>query len=183
VTFDGQPAFPYFVSPEQIDLQAPAVPSGDVQVVVTNNGASTAPTKVRMENYAPAFFQWGANPYAVATRYPDNAYVANPSIGGSFVGAKSGDKLVLWGTGFGPTDPEQTPGMLLSGPHNVAQPVTVRVGGIPATVLGAALSPGLVGVYQIAIQLPNQLPTRDVSLKASIGGSNTPDNVYLFVAQ
>ena len=36
---------------------------------------------------------------------------------------------------------------------------------------------------QIAIQLPGSVPTGDVLLKASVGGSNTPDNVYLFVMQ
>lgn len=181
VTIDGQPAYLYFVSPGQINLQAPAAASGDVQVVVTNNGMSTAAVKVHLGTYAPAFFQWGPNQYAVTTRYPDNAYVGNPSIGVGFVAAKPGDTLILWATGFGPNDPPQAPGFVTSGAHNVAQPVTVTVGGMAATVVGAALSPGLVGVYQIAIQLPVSVPTGDVLLKASVGGSNTPDNVYLFV--
>jgi uncharacterized protein (TIGR03437 family) len=136
---------------------------------------------VHLGTYAPAFFQLGPNQYAVATRYPDNSYLGNPAIGAGFVAAKPGDTLILWATGFGPTDPSQTPGLITSGAHNVAQPVTVTVGGMAATVVGAALSPGLVGVYQIAIQLPGSVPAGDVLLKASVGGSNTPDNVYLFV--
>jgi uncharacterized protein (TIGR03437 family) len=72
VTIDGQSAYLYFVSPGQINLQAPAVASGDVQVVVANNGMSTAPVKVHLGTYAPAFFQWGPNQYAVTTRFPDN---------------------------------------------------------------------------------------------------------------
>jgi uncharacterized protein (TIGR03437 family) len=183
VTIDGKPAYIYFVSPGQINLQAPTAAAGDVQVVVINNGANSAPIKVRLQNYAPAFFQWGANKYVLTTRYPDNSYVANPSIGPGFVAAHPGDVLVLWATGFGPTSPLQAPGVLASGVHNVVQPVTVTIGGMPATVIGAALSPGLAGVYQIAIQLPNQLSSGDVPLKATVGGFNTPDNVYLFVAQ
>jgi uncharacterized protein (TIGR03437 family) len=109
--------------------------------------------------------------------------VDNPSIGTGFVPAKPGDTLILWATGFGPNDPPQAPGLITSGAHNVAQPVTVTVGGMAATVVGAALSPGLVGVYQIAIQLPNSVPSGDVPLKASVGGSNTPDNVYFVVGQ
>jgi len=182
VTMGGKPAFVYFVSPGQINVQAPGAATGDVSVVVTNNGVNTAPVKVRFEDYAPAFFQWGASQYAVTTRYPDNAHVANPSIGKGFVAAKSGDVLILWATGFGPTSPVQQPGVLASGTHNVSQPVTVTVGDVSVSVLGAALSPGLVGLYQIAIRLPDSLPAGDVLLKATVGGFNTPDNVYLFVA-
>src|SRR4029077_18361866 len=117
-------------SPGQINLQAPAAATGDVQVVVTNNGMSTAPVKVHLGTYAPAFFQWGPNQYAVATRYPDNAYVGNPSIGAGFVAAKPGDTIILWETGFGPTDPSQASWLVTSGAHNLAQPVTVTVGGM-----------------------------------------------------
>jgi uncharacterized protein (TIGR03437 family) len=110
--------------------------------------------------------------------------VGNPSIGAGFVAAKPGDTLILWATGFGPTNPPQTPGVVASGDiHTLADQVTVTVGSMPVTVVGAALSPGLVGVYQIAIQLPASLPNGDLVLKANVAGSNTPDNVYLFVGQ
>jgi uncharacterized protein (TIGR03437 family) len=65
-------------------------------VVVTTNGHSTEPVKVHAGTAAPAFFQWGASQYALATRYPDNARVANPSLGAGFVAAKPGDILTLW---------------------------------------------------------------------------------------
>ena len=71
--------------------------------------------------------------------------------------------------------------MLASGTHNVAPPVKVTVGGVPVSVIGAALSPGLAGVYQIAIQLPDSVPSGEVLIKATVGGFNTPDNVYLFI--
>jgi uncharacterized protein (TIGR03437 family) len=183
VTFDGQPAYVNFVSSGQINVQAPSDASGDVQVIVTNNGVSTAPVKVHVQDAAPAFFQWGASKYAVTTRYPDNALVANPSIGTGFVPAKPGDILTLWATGFGPTTPLQIPGVLTGGTHNVSQPVTVTVGDLKASVIGAALSPGFAGLYQIAIQLPDSTPTGNVLLKAKVEGFSTPDNVYLFIAQ
>jgi len=53
-------------------------------VVVTTNGHSTEPVKVHAGAAALAFFQWGASQYALATRYPDNARVANPSLGAGF---------------------------------------------------------------------------------------------------
>jgi uncharacterized protein (TIGR03437 family) len=111
-------------------------------VVVTTNGHSTEPVKVHAGTAAPAFFQWGASQYALPTRYPDNARVANPSLGAGFVAAKPGDILTLWGTGFGPTDPAQDPSVLTIGTHNVSLKLTVTVGGTPARIVGAALSPG-----------------------------------------
>jgi len=56
------------------------------------------------------------------------------------------------------------------------------VGGINVPVLGAALSSGLVGVYQIAIQIPTGIPAGDAMLKATIGGFESPDNVYIHIA-
>ena len=183
VTIGHMPAYVYFVSPGQINVQAPDTALGHVQVVVTNNGVSSAPVTAHVQNYAPAFFQWGANKYAVTTRYPDNALVANPSIGKGYVAAKPGDILILWATGFGPVAPVQMPGVLTSGDHNVSQTVMVTVDGVPVGVIGAALSPALAGVYQIAIHLPRSVPTGDVLLKAMVGGFNTPDNVYLFITK
>jgi uncharacterized protein (TIGR03437 family) len=98
------------------------------------------------------------------------------------VAAKHGDLLILSGTGFGPTTPPQNPGLLTSGTHNLAQQVTVTVGSVSANVVGAALSPGLAGVYQIATRLPDSVPSGDVLVKAKVGGFATPNNVDLFVA-
>jgi uncharacterized protein (TIGR03437 family) len=183
VTIGGKPAFIYAVIPNQVNLQAPDVATGDVEVVVTNQGADSPPFKVHLGGAAPAFFQLGASKYAIATRYPDNALVANPSLGTGFVGAKAGDILTLWATGFGQTTPVQPSGVVTNNAPTVAQTVTVTVGGIAAEVIGAVLSPGFVGLYQVAIRLPSGVPTGDVLIKTSVAGLSTPDNVYLFIVQ
>jgi len=69
----------------------------------------------------------------------------------------------------------------VSGAPVTATLPTVTVGGLPATVIGAALSPGLAGVYQVAIQLPDNVPAGDVEVRATIGGQQSPENVYLYV--
>jgi uncharacterized protein (TIGR03437 family) len=151
-------------------------------VVVTNNGQSSAAGTATAATYAPAFFQWGPTKYALITRYPDNAYVANPSLGPSYVAAAPNDVLILWATGFGPTSPVSAAGAENIGSHLITGKITVTVGGVPATVVGAALSPGLAGVYQVAIQLPADVPSGDVLILATVEGASTPTNVYLFVA-
>jgi len=182
VTIDGKPAAVYFVSPSQINVQAPDAVTGAVQVVVTNNGIASAPATAQVRTHAPAFFQSGAANYAVATRHPDYAFVGGPSQGLPWTPAKAGDILVLWATGFGPTIPPLSPGVI-----NTIAAVTetlpvVTVGGINVPVIGAALSPGLVGVYQVAIQIPTGIPAGDAMLKATIGGFESPDNVYIYIA-
>jgi uncharacterized protein (TIGR03437 family) len=57
----------------------------------------------------------------------------------------------------------------------------VTVGGVDAELVGAALSPGIVGVYQIAIKVPASVVDGDNAVQATVGGVQTPTNVYLYV--
>lgn len=50
------------------------------------------------------------------------------------------------------------------------------------SVIGAALSPGLAGVYQIAIQVPSAVATGRRSSESHNCGFSTPDNVQIYVA-
>lgn len=150
--------------------------------MVTNTGQVSAPATAQVRTHAPAFFQWGASKYAVTTRYPDNAYIGTPSLGPQWLAAKPGDTLILWGTGFGPTNPAVPPGTTASAPASTAESVTVVIGGVNAPVLGAALSPGLAGVYQGAIQVPPGVSPGDASVKASIARYSSPDNVHIYVS-
>jgi uncharacterized protein (TIGR03437 family) len=156
VSFGGTPGYVYFTSPGQINVVAPEMAPGDVPVVVSTQGVSTAPVTVHAANAAPAFFHWGGSHYAVATRYPDNALVANPSIGEGYVAAKPGDVLILWATGFGPVTPAQASGVLASGAHNVTEQVTA--GGAPVSVIGAALSRGLPVCTRSRFSFPIAFP-------------------------
>jgi uncharacterized protein (TIGR03437 family) len=182
VTIDGKPAAVYFISPTQINVQAPNATVGTVQVVVTNTGQVSDPATAQVRTYAPAFFQWGASKYAVTTRYPDNAYIGGPSLGQQWLAAKPGDTLILWATGFGPTNPQVPPGITVSTAAFTTAPVTVVIGGVNAPVLGAALSAGLAGVYQVAIQIPPGITAGDARIQATIAGFSSPDNVYIYVS-
>lgn len=43
-----------------------------VPVILTNKLMISAPVMATVKSHAPAFFPWGANKYALTTRYPDN---------------------------------------------------------------------------------------------------------------
>ena len=122
----------------------------------------------------------------VATR-TDYSYAVKPGTfaGATTVAAKPGDVIILWATGFGPTNPlaplgVATPG---SGTYPTASAPTIKVNNTAAIVYGAALAPGSAGLYQIAIQVPSNLADGDWPIQAIIGGVTSPAGTILSVHQ
>lgn len=185
VSINGQPAYVEFVSSGQINVLAPNVVAGPMQVTVTNSLGTSSAVSATSAIYGPAFFLW-ANQFAVAT-YTNYAYaLKNGAIPGlTTVPAKPGDVIILWGTGFGPTTPAAPPGEEVpsTATYSTMQPVTVTVGGIDATVYSAVLSPGFAGLYQIAIQVPLSAPNGDLPIVAQINGAASPTTTLLTVQQ
>jgi uncharacterized protein (TIGR03437 family) len=183
VNVGSKQAFVYYISPTQINVQAPDVGTGPVPVTVTTpNGTSVAVT-ANVVAQSPAFFLWPGS-QAVATRNSDGSLaVKNGTFAGATaVAAKPGDVLILWGTGFGPTTPPVAAGIQVPGDkvYNTS-PVSIKIGTADAQVFGAALSPGLAGLYQVAIQVPAALADGDYPIKATVSGTSSPDGVILSV--
>jgi len=177
VSIDGIAAFVDYISPTQINVQAPSDTAlGPVSVVVTNNGAVSAPAMAQLQAAAPAFFLYSGTNYAVASRLPDYAPVGDPSAP-----AKPGDALVLWGTGFGATSPAVAAGTVVAGAPAVVTAPTVTIGGMAVPVVDTILTAGSAGLYQITIQLPANIPTGAVAVQASVGGVPSPAGVTIFV--
>ena len=176
VTIDGNPAFVEYISPTQINVQAPFdIAVGSVNVVVTNNGAASAPFQAQLQTVAPAFFLYPGTNYAVASRLPDYAAVGNQAVP-----AKPGDTLVLWGTGFGATSPAVAAGTVVTGTPAAAAP-TLTIGGVTVPVISTILTAGSAGLYQITVQLPATAPSGSVAVQASVGGLSTPAGVTIIV--
>ncbi len=178
-----QPAYVEYVSATQINALAPSVPAGTVPVTVTTSNGTSQAAMAQVSAEQPAFFQWGT--YAVATRQNFSLAVKDGTFAGTTtVPAKPGDVIILWGTGFGPTSPSAPAGVETPSTttYNTASAVTVTVGKAPATVYGAALAPGYVGLYQVAIQIP-QLANGDYSVVASINGAQSPATTMITVQQ
>lgn len=184
VIVGGKPAFVYFISPTQINALAPDAGTGSLAVTVGTPSGTSAVVNATSQTLGPAFFLWPGN-QPVATRNSDASFAVKPGTftGATTVAAKPGDVLILWGTGFGPTNPavtsgEQTPSDKV---YNTASPVTVTINNTAATVFGAALAPGFAGLYQVAIQVPASLADGDWPIKASIGSFQSPDGIVLSV--
>jgi len=183
VTIDGKPAFVYYISPTQINVQAPSDTAvGTVSVVVTNNGLTSAPAPAQLQAFAPAFFQYPGTNYVTASRLPDYAPVADPAAVPGTVAARAGDFVVLWGTGFGVTNPPVPAGTTVSGAPQAVTAPTVMLGGIPAEVVSTVLTNGNAGLYQVTIRIPPSVPAGPVTVQASVGGVRTAGGVVLFIA-
>jgi uncharacterized protein (TIGR03437 family) len=184
VTINGKPAFVYYISPVQINVQAPSDAAvGAVNVVVDNNGASSAPASAQLQAFAPAFFMYLGTNYAIASRLPEYALLGDPTAVPGTVAAKPGDTIVLWGTGFGATNPPVDAGTSVSGAPAAVTLPAVTVGGVPAHVISTILSAGSAGLYQVTIQLPASVPTGAVAVTASVGGEQTQAGALLFVSK
>jgi uncharacterized protein (TIGR03437 family) len=172
----------------QINLQVPwnIVPAGTsatVNVVVTNNGVSSAPTPVTVAPFSPGIFS--ANGFAIAENVDGTfAWAAGTVPGLVTHAAKAGDVIIIYATGFGAVDtPVQDGQNSIDKLRNTVTAPIVMVGGISAQVLFSGLSPQFVGVNQLNIVVPNAAPGNHVPLQVQLGGITTSDSVGISVTQ
>jgi len=182
VSMGSKDAYVYFISPGQINVQAPDIGTGQVPVTVKTPGGTSLAVTANVVAQAPAFFQWPGS-QAVATVNPSGALaVKNGTFPGSTTAAaEPGDVLILWGTGFGPTTPPVAAGIQVPADKLYSVTATVKLGTTDLQVFGAALSPGYAGLYQIAIQVPAGMADGDYAIKATVNGATSPDGVILSV--
>lgn len=169
VKINGKAAFVSYISPEQVNVQAPAdTATGSVTVEVSAPGG-VATSTVNLAAFSPGLFPFGAK-YAAAVHYPDGAYVAPAGFFGAGVTsrpAKPGELILLFGTGFGPTTPEIPAGRILpAAPLADPSQLRVTIGGVAATVQYAGLI--VPGEYQFNVVVPD-LPDGDQPVVAAIG--------------
>lgn len=183
VTIGGKSAYLYYVSPTQINLIAPDVGSGPLQATVANSGATSAAFTVNSSQFGPAFFPWPGN-QVVATRQDFSFAARNGTFAGAAtIPAKPGEVIILWGTGFGPTNPAAPTGVQVPGDRTYSTSTlpAVTINNVPATVFGAALAPGFAGLFQVAIEAPSSLADGDWPIQTSIGGVQSPTGMVLSV--
>jgi uncharacterized protein (TIGR03437 family) len=180
VTVDGKAAYVYYVSPTQLNVLAPAdTAQGTVQVQATYAGQTSVAVSAVESAFSPALFMFGplGQKYVAAVR-SDGQYIGPANLyPGVTVPAQAGNIILLYGTGFGPTNPITNFGQTFSGAPPTTNTVTCTIGGVNTPVQFA----GLVapGEYQINIQVPSGLPSGDNLVVLKVGGVTTQANAYL----
>ena len=143
-TINGKAAYIYYVSPKQLNILAPDDPAtGPIAVQVTNSaGASNTFTADKVA-LSPALFLF-TSPYPAAV-HADGTYVGPPQLiaGATTTPAKPNEIIMLYGTGFGATNPIVQTGFAFTNPAPIAGSVTATVGGMPANVQGLTTPDGL----------------------------------------
>ena len=184
VSIGGSPAYLSYLSPGQINMLIPSgVGMGSMSVTVTTPTGTSQPFAVTLQQVSPAFFPWPAG-QPVATHIDYTWAAKNGTINGvTTVPAKPGETIILWGTGFGPTVPPAPDGVALpSTPlYYTANPVTLTIGGAPASVYATALAPSFGGLFQVVVTVPTSLPNGDYGVVATIDGVATPTATTLTV--
>jgi uncharacterized protein (TIGR03118 family) len=180
VTLDGKPAYVYYVSPSQIDVIAPAdSTTGPVSVVVTNSGVASASVKAQLQAAAPAFFALGK--YAIATR-ANGTLVGPANVLPGATPAVPGEVIVVFGTGFGSTNPA-VDGLVATSSANLASSPALTIGGATVTIQYAGLSgPGLDQVNVTVPALPaGSTGAVDLPIIAMVGASTTQPGLMITV--
>ena len=187
VTIGGLAAFVYYVSPNQVNVQVPdGVPPGSAPVVLSRNGISSpAGTLVIQDRLpgllAPASFRSGDTQFLVAVR-PDGTFVSDGSIEGlPNAPARAGEILNFYGTGFGAVTPGEAriAGEIAQGQSALVTPVEFRIGDRPAELTYAGLAPGLVGVYQFNVRVPEGLERGAAPVSVRQGGEPLGQTLFL----
>jgi uncharacterized protein (TIGR03437 family) len=183
VTIDGKSAAVFFVSPLQVNvLAADDAVTGLVPVQVKNSLGTSDSVLVLQQTAAPAFFQVPtptAN-YALGI-HADGSLLAGPALvqsGKPGTPAKVGETIVLFGTGFGATQPVSSATALVPVPLPLVRPedLRVRIGGLDCVIAYAGLiSPG---VYQFNLVVP-QISAGDQPVVAELRGLLTQADLML----
>ena len=178
----GKDAFVRFVSPGQVNVQAPDdIGTGSGVTVELTNAGGTSSTTMTAAKVSPALlttpnFLVGGRQY-VAALYPDfTTFVGRVNLipGVAFRPAKVGDTIIIFAVGCGATNPTSPAGVIAPSPRPLAAPITVRFGQTAAT---AQAFVGGVGLCQFNVTVPT-VAAGDIAIEASVDGVATGQNLF-----
>jgi len=141
-------ALPLFsVSPAQITAQLPYI-AGSASLVVHTAGGTSDPFPFTILPQAPAIFRPGGVVEVFRMDNEEPVNFTNP--------VHPNSQLIIYLAGLGLTSP--LPALGTAAPSDpkavVTATPTVTLGGVPLTIVTAALVPGQIGVYAIIVNAP-----------------------------
>ncbi|MGH9630385.1 MAG: hypothetical protein ACRD7E_18890, partial [Bryobacteraceae bacterium] len=155
---------------EQVSFQAPfELPAtGSVSVAVHSGNRSTAPVDVPVRAAQPGVFVVGDGYGAILDSAWQLVDGRNP--------VEKGRTVSIYATGLGPVTNLPKPGVPASGEQFslTQQMPRVTIGGADAPVVFSGLAPGFVGLYQINVTVPANVPPGDLDLVVTTGGVSSP---------
>ncbi len=179
VTLGGTRLPLLFVNPKQLNAFVPftVTPNTLQQLIIERGSTVSIPFKIKVADAFPGIYtsnQTGSGQGTVV--FAGTQVLAGPiSVGRP---AHRGDRLEIYATGLGlvansPADGQTASTTAISATVN---PVTVTISGVPTPAQFAGLTPGFVGLYQINVQVPDDVQTGgSIPLSLTVAGkeSNT----------
>jgi uncharacterized protein (TIGR03437 family) len=154
VTINGLQAFVSYISPGQVNAQAPStLTPGPAAVTVTNGTQNSTPFSTVVQTDEPGLLSAPANEVSdsITIFLPDGSVAKT---------VKPGDTIILYGIGFGPTTPDVAAGQIATETDQLKGHFEVSFaaggGNQSAEVTYAGHVPGMVGLYQFNVVVPNQ---------------------------
>jgi uncharacterized protein (TIGR03118 family) len=182
VTMNGKPAYISWISPAQINLLTPAdlPPSGQVQIVISNNGLTSDTLNVSVQSVAPSLFLINSDKYVAATHSDNKSIIGPPTlIANTTTPARPGETVVLYANGLGATTPAIAGGEVITAPIPLAAMPVLLVNNVPANVVYAGLS--AAGLYQVNAVLPDNLPDGDMPVSLQVDGVTSPAGALITI--
>lgn len=189
MTFDGTVAVPQiFASPGQRNFQVPWELGGleEASLTVTIGEDTSPAVVVPLATVNPGIFVLNYSGQAAAMIASTDGVVAGPE--GSLLGArpaKPGETIEVLATGLGQVTNQPATGAAASADPASATvaSVTARVGGEPMTVTSSELLPSFAGIYQVKVELADDVSTGDaVTLVIRVAGVDS-NTTYIAVEQ
>jgi uncharacterized protein (TIGR03437 family) len=185
VTLSGRVLPMLYVSPKQVNVLIPyeAVANSAQQLTLLRGNASSVPVPIAVFDNQPAILSANGSGAGQGLIFRIDASSAQILANASSP-AKAGDVLVIYGVGLGGVSP-----LVKSGdpaPLSNLEPITgtaaVTIGGIPAKVLFAGLTPAYAGLYQLNVVVPAGVSAgSQVPVTVFVNGRASAGNIVMAV--
>jgi uncharacterized protein (TIGR03437 family) len=190
VTVNGKPAFIYYVSPNQININTPEdTATGPVALVVKTPLGTSNTVIVPRSRLSPTLqtvpqFLIGGKQYVVALTPDFTTFIGREAMlqGVPFQPAKPGDTIAIYALGCGPTSPPTQAGVVAAQGSSLALPYELRIGGAVAQVSFAGVVGATIGLYQFNVVVPF-VPPGDQTITLTVDGVPNAQNLSIVIGQ
>lgn len=175
VTVNGVNGFPVLVSPERINFQVPDLDDAAESVnvrVVTGCGGTAETTS------APGIAAWRATApeLFIGLRLEGRAYalMSDPATGAAIESAEAGRIVTFTATGLGRLA-NGAAGTVPQEAIPIAGDLTITLSGRSLAPEFAGAVPGSAGLYQIRVQIPEDMAAGDAMISVRVGDAASPE--------
>ena len=163
----GSPVSLYYVSPQQINfLIPPNLRPGEMDLFVARDGTAGPHTPITLHDVGPGLFQ--SEPGLIIATHADGSLVTQSDP------ARQGETVTVYGTGFGPINPDAPVSTPVPITNAGSFQVLVNGAALPGTSVVAVTSvPYTPGLYEATFKLPKSV-TANPEIRVAVGDQSSP---------